>query len=106
MLGKKSYVAAGLCMVALAANTAWAAEEEKPKRVIKGNSTPEYLVLPQAADNFRDAFVKGMFYGRLRSNLFYYYYDEETASRKDNRALGIGGSFIYKTAPLKGFSAS
>jgi hypothetical protein len=108
MLGKKTYVAAGLCMVALAGNIAWAAEEEKPKRVIKGNSTPEYLVLPQAVDNFRDAFVKGMYYGRLRSNLFYYYYDEENegAKQKDNRSFGLGGSLIYKTAPLNGFSAT
>jgi hypothetical protein len=108
MLGKKTYVAAGLCMVALAGNIAWAAEEEKPKRVIKGNSTPEYLVLPQPVDNFRDAFVKGMYYGRLRSNLFYYYYDEENegAKQKDNRSFGLGGSLIYKTAPLNGFSAT
>lgn len=103
---RKTYIVAGLCLWALVGNSAWAADEEKPKRVINDSGNEEYLVLPKEVESFTEAFSQGMVYGRLRSHLFYFYWDEETASQQDNHAYGLGGSLIYKTAPLHGASAT
>ena len=80
---------------------------ETDKRDMKKNMSIAYNQLPKSADNLRDAFQEGMVYGRLRLNTFYWDWSKEIdAKQKDNRAMGIGGSLIYKTAPLQGLSAT
>ncbi|EIF50187.1 hypothetical protein SULAR_08944 [Sulfurovum sp. AR] len=81
-----------------------AAKADTPKRKLKGNMVVEYNVLPGSVDNIRDMFGEGVFYGRLRSNTFYWDWDTETAKNQDNKAWGLGGSLIYKSAVLDGFS--
>ncbi len=81
-----------------------AAKADTPKRKLKGNMTVVYNTLPGSVDNIRDMFGEGIFYGRLRSNTFYWDWDTETASNQDNKAWGLGGSLIYKSAVLDGFS--
>lgn len=81
------------------------ADEAKPKRVLKNNMQEVYNTLPKSVDNVFDAFSKGEFYGRLRTNAFRWDWKNDQAN-EDNKAFGIGGSMIYKTAPLYGISAT
>jgi hypothetical protein len=84
-----------------------AAEETKPKRTLQPNMDNVYNILPENANTFEEVFTKGMFYGRLRTNAFYWDWDSpDNAANADNKAFGLGGSLIYKTAPLYGLSAT
>jgi hypothetical protein len=62
-----------------------------------------YNTLPAPATTLSEAFGNGVFYGRLRTNAFKWDWKDVDA---DNKAFGIGGSMIYKTAPLSGVSAT
>lgn len=95
-------IAAGTAAVLLMATSAQA-DVAKPKRELKGNMMEVYNTLPGTADNITDAFANGVFYGRLRMNAFKWdWKDVDT----DNKAFGLGGSMIYKTAPFAGLSAT
>ena len=64
---------------------------------------------PQKADNIGDMFCQGMFYGRIRFNSFGFQWKEEIELegfplRKDHAVAGLGGSLIYRSAYLHGFS--
>ncbi|MEA1891340.1 MAG: OprD family outer membrane porin [Campylobacterota bacterium] len=79
------------------------------KITLKGNMVVKYNKLPPIANNFLEAFSEGEFYGRLRLNSFKWDWQNlppNITSKMDNKAMGIGGSFIYKTAPLHGISAT
>ena len=79
----------------------------KEKRVLKGNMTLKYNVLPRSAKTLEEIFTKGKFYGRLRVNTFKFDWDKEYPNKtKDNWAVGIGGSLIFKSAYFKGFGAT
>jgi len=83
---------------------------DKPKRQMRGNMTLKYNILPSSVDNIGDLFSQGIFYGRLRLNSFDWDWktetwdDETRKGRKDNTHMGVGGSLIYKSAVLNGFS--
>jgi len=84
-------------------------EVEKVKRQLKNNMMEIYNTLPGSVDTFSDAFAKGELYGRLRLNTFKWNWRNETsplATNGSNKALGLGGSLIYKSAPLYGVSAT
>ena len=49
-----------------------------------------------------DALAQGIFYGRIRTNTFYWSWK----NKENNKAMGIGGSLVYKSAPLNGISAT
>jgi len=72
------------------------------KRKLKGNMVEEYLVLPGTTSTVGGIFSEGIFYGRLRSNSFYWDWNEETEKNKDNKNMGIGGSLIFKSAYYNG----
>ena len=92
-------------MAFLLTSQVYAIETDKVK--LNGNMTVDYLTLPPTADSFLEAFSKGMLYGRLRVNTFYYDWDKGIDGKQmDNRAMGIGGSLIFKSAPFKGFSGT
>jgi len=80
----------------------------KPKRQLKGNMTLKYNVLPGSVDSIGEMFTKGVFYGRLRSNTFYWDWKDEDyqtgGKRKDNKAWGIGGSLEFKSGVWNGLS--
>lgn len=82
--------------------------KDSPKRKLKGNMVVVYNTLPQSVDTVGDMFAEGIFYGRLRSNTFYWDWGIENYQNggklKDNKAWGLGGSLIYKSAVLNGFS--
>ncbi|MDD5400684.1 MAG: OprD family outer membrane porin [Sulfurimonas sp.] len=100
---KISIAAMTTCMLV----TALSSDEIKPKRTLQGNMDEVYNTLPSSANNISEAFTNGMFYGRLRTNIFRYDWEApNNASNSDNKAFGLGGSLIYKTAPLSGLSAT
>jgi len=98
----KIAAAAAICLVG--ATNAQAFNHEKIK--LKGNMSMTYNQLPKAVDTLGEAFTEGMVYGRLRANAFYWDWDEETSKNKDNRNMGVGGSLVYKSAPLAGVSGT
>ncbi|MDQ7047533.1 MAG: hypothetical protein Q9M39_07895 [Sulfurovum sp.] len=77
---------------------------DKPKRTLNGNMTLNYNVLPGTADNIHDMFSEGVFYGRLRTNTFYWEWAADGANNDGAKSMGIGGSLIYKSAALNHFS--
>ncbi len=77
--------------------------DEAPKRTLLTNYQEVYNTVPGSADSFTAMFADGMFYGRLRSNTFYYRYETETSSQDSHLVSGLGGSIIYKSATLGGF---
>jgi hypothetical protein len=81
-------------------------EKHVSKRTLAGNMNITYKVLPSEVDSFSEMFEKGIFYGRLRFHAFNWDWSEETAQNKDNHALGIGGSIVYKTGKFNGLSAT
>lgn len=93
---------AAACLVAVTSANAF----DQGKVNLKPNMILEYKELPKPVNTIREAFTEGMVYGRLRANFFEWDWKHETASNKDNKANGIGGSLVYKTAPLKGFSGT
>ena len=98
-----SIITASLIAVT-AMTTTLSAEDTKPKRSLKGNMTLKYNKLPGEAKTFEEMFAKGIFYGRLRANNFTWDYNDE--AKHDNRATGIGGSFVYKSAVLHGIGVN
>jgi len=76
----------------------------KPKRTLNGNMTLNYHQLPGNVDTLQALFTKGIFYGRLRMNSFYWHWSAPVYPNKAPREMGLGGSFIYKSAVLNGFS--
>lgn len=77
------------------------------KVTLNDNMTLKYSKIPKRVDTLGRMFTEGMFYGRLRLNTFYWDWKNEYPNKtKDNKAMGIGGSFIYKSAKLSGFSTT
>jgi hypothetical protein len=77
------------------------------KRDINNNMTIDYKITPKAVDSLEQMLSEGVLYGRLRSNMFYWGWEnEQTGSTADNSAWGLGGSLIYSTGYLNGFGAT
>lgn len=97
-----SGAAAIVCIFAISAQAL-----KTEDRVLKSNGQIEYLKVPGEVDSWSEMFTKGNFYGRLRSNNFWYDYDApDTTTAQDHDKFGIGGSFTYKTAFYNGFAAT
>ena len=81
---------------------------DTPRASIKTDAQIVYYDKPGKVDSFADMFAKGKFYGRLRSNTFYFWWDAPEANKKNDIHLisGLGGSLIYKSAMLGGFDFS
>jgi len=97
---KLSAIAALTCLL----TSTLSADDTEPKRVLKNNMMEVYNTLPSTANTLSEAFTEGIFYGRLRTNAFRW--DWENDANGDNKAFGLGGSLIYKTAPFHGLSAT
>ncbi len=82
------------------------------KITLKGNMVVELNKLPSSVNTISEAFLDGVFYGRLRTNMFMWdwkkdnYPKDSNGKLMDDKAMGVGGSFVYKTAPLYGISAT
>ena len=74
---------------------------------MKNNMIITYKKTPKAVNSFKEMFTKGVVYGRLRSNTFYWDWENESPGKtEDNFAWGVGGSLIYSTGFLHGFGAT
>ena len=80
------------------------ANTDTPKQTLQANYFVNYKILPPAVDSVSDIFTEGMVYGRLRTNWFFYDWENEDDSHQNHNILGLGGSLIYKTAMYSGFS--
>jgi hypothetical protein len=87
---------------AIAFTTSLNATLNSEKITLKNNMQVVHTKKPASVDNLSDAFSEGVFYGRLRSNAFIW----DWKNKEDHRVMGLGGSLIYKTAPLNGVSAT
>ena len=92
-----------IAISALFISTTASATLQSEKVTLNGNMSLKYTKLPSSVDSFSKVFSEGIFYGRLRSNSFIWDWNEKDT---DNKAMGIGGSFIYKTASFSGLSAT
>ncbi len=79
------------------------ADEKLPKRTLKGDYTEVYHQTPKETDSISKMFQEGMFYGRIRSNTFFYRWERENASQTNYVVSGLGGSLLYQSALFKGF---
>lgn len=100
-LVKLSMVAAATCLLATSAQAL-----KTEDRNVKDNYQVEYLKTPGAVNSIGEMFTEGDVYGRLRSNMFWWDWDNENASVQDNNMWGLGGSLVYKTGYFHGFGAT
>ncbi len=91
----------GVCILTLIATVLEASGE---KRSLKRDMTLEYHLLPGEVNSLEEMFSQGVWYGRFRVNSFRW--DWKDDKKKDNWAIGVGGSLEYKTAYLKGIGAT
>ena len=96
-----SIVAAATCLFATSAHAL-----KSEDRTVKGNYQVEYTKVPGAVNSIGEMFTEGEVYGRLRSNMFWWDWDNENASVQDNNMWGVGGSLVYKTGYFHGFGAT
>lgn len=97
-----SIAAAAACVLATSAHAL-----KTEDRDIKPSMQVEYLKTPGAVNSIGEMFTEGEFYGRLRSNMFWWDWDnQQDGKTADNNMWGLGGSLIYKTGFYKGLGAT
>ena len=74
-----------------------------PKQSLKANYQVVYNDLPGTAGSFGEMFSDGRFYGRLRSNNFYFHWKKEDITHSINTIGGLGGSIVFRSAEYKNF---
>jgi len=79
------------------------AESSLPKQALKTNGQLIYNEEVKKVDSLKDMLTQGTFYGRIRTNNFYFAYDHQDTAHQDNLVGSIGASFIYKSASLQNF---
>lgn len=81
----------------------------KVKLSVVAAATCMLAISAQAADDLASAFKEGKLDGRIRVHYMSTDWDandwQSGKANADSRGLALGGSLIYKTAPLYGFSA-
>ena len=102
--GKMTKVQLSIALIIILFPVTFMANAGETKRTLANNMTETYHVLPEPAKSISEVFTKGVFYGRLRMN--YFYWENENGDQHDPTGFGIGGSVIYKTAPLYGISST
>ena len=78
------------------------AQTDIPKQSLKTNGQLIYQK-QKNADSLRELFSEGNFYGRLRSNTFYFAYDNDDATHDTQLISGLGASLVFKSAQYNGF---
>lgn len=73
------------------------------KYTIKSNGLVIKFDKQKDVDSFTKMFSEGEFYGRFRTNNFYFWWKGEDAKHTTQFVSGIGGSLIYNSAVFKGF---
>ena len=98
---KLSLILVGMMLMSTVAS----ANLTNDKITLKPNMTLKYNTKAKSVDTLNEMFSEGEFYARLRMNTFKWDWAEDAAGT-DNKALGVGGSFIYKSAKLSGLSTT
>lgn len=76
-------------------------------RNLKPSSIVEYLKTPGEVQTLQEWISQGKLYGRLRSNAFWYEYDNiNSGLTQDHSKVGFGGNLTYKTPFYHGFGAT
>jgi len=99
-----SIAAAAACMFATSAHAL-----KTEDRILQANGQIEYLKVPGAVNSIGEMFTEGDLYGRIRSNMFYWDWDNEFETyggTGDNKIWGAGGSLVYKTGFYNGLGAT
>lgn len=96
-----SIAAAAACVLATSAHAL-----KTEDRTVKGNYQVEYTKVPGAVNSIGEMFTEGEVYGRLRSNMFWWDWDNENSAVQDNNMWGLGGSLVYKTGFFHGLGAT
>ncbi len=78
------------------------AQTNMPKQSLKTNGQLIYQK-QKNADSLRELFSEGNFYGRLRSNTFYFAYDNDDTTHDTQLISGLGASLVFKSAQYNGF---
>lgn len=73
------------------------------KHKLKCNMTIQYIKKPKKIKELKDFLSEGIFYGRVRFNNFLF---DKGEVGEDYYIAGLGGSLIYKSAYLNGFSTT
>ena len=105
----KLYKISLVAIMALTLITSAHATLKNDKITLKDNMVIEYNKLPSSVETVNKAFSEGVFYGRVRTNVFLWDWSKDNypnGNLMDNKAMGVGGNFTYKTAPLYGVSAT
>ena len=90
-----------IALLTLSLNTF--ANQDLPKRALKSNYQEVYNTLPKEAETFSEMFSEGEFYGRLRSNTFYFRWANEDEKHSIHLISALGASFVYKSATYANF---
>ncbi|HHH72616.1 MAG TPA: hypothetical protein ENL04_02170, partial [Sulfuricurvum sp.] len=86
----------------LAINTLSAASPPA-KFAIKTNGILVLNDTPSRADSFSEIFENGVFYGRLRTNNFYFRWNNEDPNHATHLISALGASVIYRSAIYSDF---
>lgn len=100
-----SYKLSAVAIGILAMSTSAFADLTNEKITLKSNMTLKYNKEQKSVDSVSEMFTEGEFYGRLRMNTFKWDWSEDAAGT-DNEALGLGGSFVYRSAKFNGLSTT
>jgi len=95
-----------LWALTLSASLLLAQEEVPLKQTIKTNGQVIYTQKPKSVSSFLEMFKEGVFYGRLRTNNFYFGYEHDDTSHESSLIGAVGASFVYKSASFKSFDAT
>ncbi|MEN4053528.1 MULTISPECIES: OprD family outer membrane porin [Sulfurimonas] len=79
------------------------AQSSLPKQALKTNGQLIYNVKQKEVDTLKGMLSDGEFFGRLRTNNFYFGYDHDDSGHESTLVGAIGASFIYRSASLQGF---
>ena len=92
-----------LCLATLLTSSALHAQDENIKAAIKTNGQMVYNLPQKQVEKFSDMFKEGNFYGRVRSNNFYFAYDTDDSSHETQVVGAVGASFVFKSASYSNF---
>jgi len=98
---KASLISLSVCLLGLVDSFA---SDTLPRVAIKTNGQLIYNDKPKEASSFSEIFSNGKFYGRVRTNNFYWNWRNEDMKHNSHFIGGVGGSLVYKSAALSGFS--
>jgi hypothetical protein len=86
-----------------ASDTLSTQESNEVKSAMKSNGVIVHNQTQKSVDSFHDMFQDGNFYGRLRSNNFYFRYNAGDSSHDTHLVDALGASLVYNSALYNGF---